>query len=400
MAQIKVGVIGAGNAGDQVADYCKKELGISAIALNMSGNDLTSVSHAHKIVIGDEQGAGKDRTIAKRFIQQSMRSVATDPEIVKLIEECDIIFVPSSTGGGSGSGTAPVMTDILSRMYPTKKFILIGILPTIQETVVAQQNSIEYLKEVHMMSKNAKESNGIAPTYMLYDNGKFSEMSSNEAMVHVNKEIVKDIAVIRGEYQLPSQYNSIDQRDMKKITGTPDRLVVVRLENIREKEVDEKSVEDRISEAIRKSAHAELEIDNIVRRMGLIVSLNNKVIKSMDTTLPKIRSIVGEPIEAFEHIHVNLTDQEPSRVALIMSGMSMPDDRIEKMIQRVDEVKHQITKVKTSSVLDEATTADLNKIRQTSAVVDVAKQDLTSDEVKPTKDVDIDNIFSQYMNID
>lgn len=58
---LKIGVIGIGNAGSQVALVAHKE-GIESMVLNSSEKDLAMVpDDMYKIPLGDLKGAGKNR---------------------------------------------------------------------------------------------------------------------------------------------------------------------------------------------------------------------------------------------------------------------------------------------------------------------------------------------------
>lgn len=372
---LKVAILGIGNAGNQVAELAKKTKGIEGIAINSSEKDISTVSTVKAIIIGDEKGAGKDRNIAKEFIQKSARKLLSEPEFTDVIVNNEVIFVVSSTGGGTGSGMAPVLTDVLTRVYPTKRFILVGILPTIKESIAAQQNTIEYLKEMRNFN----------PTYMLYDNNTRA-VSTSEMMLAINRQIIEDICVIRGDYQHATPYNSIDEKDMLKIVETEGRLVIASVHNIKEKDIDEKSFEDRLIENLRTNTHAELERDQIIKRLGLIVNLNDKLLKSLDTNLPKLKDLIGEPVEGFEHIYVNNDDSQENLVLTLLSGLSVPDDRIEKIIQRIDEAA-QLTKVKESSILDEVQTDFLYQLRGS----ETSKKEADIDQI------DLDYIFGNYI---
>lgn len=374
---LKIGVIGIGNAGNQVADLAHKSFGIKGIALNSSEKDISNVRSVDGLVIGDEKGAGKDRNVAKKFIQGEAKALLNQEKFVNVIMDSDLIFVVSSTGGGTGSGMSPVFTDVLSRVYPMKKFILIGILPPLKESVAAQQNTIEYLKEINSGSS----------TYMLYDNNNYTHETTDAMMKTVNQEIVEDMLVIQGEYQMPTQYNSIDEKDMMKITQTYGRIVIARTAGMKEKDIDEKGIEERLVTVIKNNAHAELDRDQIVKRLGLIVNLNEKLNKTLDSNLPTVKDLIGEPIEGFEHIHLSEADGYTNRVIAIASGLSVPDDRITKIIQRIDDVQEALTKVKTSSVLDDTSVDILNDLRTTQE---------TGGDVAP-KEVNLDDIFGSYI---
>lgn len=373
---LKIGVIGIGNAGNQIAELAKRAYGIDGIALNSSDKDVSTISAVASLVIGDEKGAGKDRNIAKSFIQTHIKELLTQDQFTSVIKENEVIFVVSSTGGGTGSGMAPVMYDILGRVFPNKRFVLIGILPILKESIAAQQNTIEYLKEM-------RQSN---PVYKLYDNNNYTDKLANEMLQTVNREVVEDMLVIRGDYQKATPYNSIDEKDMLKLIETNGRLVINRAFGMKEKDIDEKDVETRLIECVKSSAHAELDRDQIIKRLGLIVNLNEKVYKTLDTNLLKFKDLIGEPIEGFEHIYINKDEEEMNRVITVMSGLSVPDDRIEKIMQRIDEATALLTRTKESSILDDASTDLIDSLRGSND-----KQETN------VEDLDLNDIFGGYI---
>lgn len=370
---LKVSVIGLGNAGNQVAELAKKTKNIPGLAINSSSKDISTLTAVDKMVVGDEKGAGKDRSIAKDFMRKNIENLVKKENVKSLIENSDVVFIVSSTGGGTGSGQSPVFCSILSKLFPSIKFILINVFPPLKESVAAQQNTIEYLKE--MVSFN--------PTYMSYDNNRFATLPVKEMMEKVNAEIVEDICIIRGDYQYNTPYNSIDEKDMLKIVSTPGRLAIAKAYGFKEKDLDETSIEELLIEQIKsKSAMVEIEKDGIVKRMGVISNLPEKMTNKFDNNLPKVKEYTGEPIEGFEHIYVN-QKEELNKVLVLMSGLSIPDDRIEKINERVEEAKEKISRVKESSLLESTDVSFLGELRNTST------------EETDTQ-VDIGSIFEQF----
>lgn len=372
---IKAAIVGIGNAGNQVAELGFKAYGIPGIALNSSQQDICNVYDIPGLVIGDEKGAGKDRNIAKEFMKAKIRDVLGTKDFSVLIATNEVFFIVSSSGGGTGSGMAPVFADVLTKLYPAKRFIPVGIAPPLKESAAAQQNSLDYMKELR----------GFRPTYMMYDNETRTRKSTDQMMLDVNRNIVDDIIAIAGIYNTPTPYNSIDEKDTMKIAETPDRLVVVSIEGMNEKDVDEKSIEDRLIEALRQNTHAEIDHDQIIKRMGIITNLNPKLHSTFDTNLPKFREIVGEPVETFEHIYINKDEGETNRVIIIMSGLSVPDDRLKKTVQRRDEALSLSTKTKESSVLDGVDGGIVDDLRKTDK-----GESITLDG--------LDDVMSKYFN--
>ena len=273
---LKIATIGIGNAGNQIAELAAKTQGIPGIAINSSNSDLVGVGSIPTLTLGDSKGAGKNRDEAKKFIRSQIGAILKEATLCELIESNDYIFMISSIGGGTGSGMTPVMTDILSKRYPSKKFVIIGVYPPISESIAAQQNAIDFLKEVNSGMPDV--------TYMSYDNQKYADLPVSECLQSVNRDIVSDLVVLRGDYRYTTVYNSIDDKDLHNIIATPGRLACYSAKNIKEKDVDNKTLDDIMIDVIKnKSSQVELDRDKIVKRLGLITSLTpnlNAVLKS------------------------------------------------------------------------------------------------------------------------
>lgn len=370
---LKICTIGIGNAGNQIADLAMSKYQIPGIAINSSQKDLISVNNIPKIVIGDQKGAGKSREEAKRFIKMHIKDLLDQEKFINHIEASDIVFIISSIGGGTGSGMSPIMTDILSRRFSDKKFVLIEVYPPLAESVAAQQNSLDYLKEVRSFLPNA--------VYMAYDNNRRSGMPTPEMMKSVNEEIVEHLIVFRGDYLYPTPFNSIDEKDTLRFISTPGRMAVYMLDDIKEKDFDDKSLEDAMINIIKNtSSNVELDRDKIVKRLGVITNLNTTLNKLFNANLSKIKDLIGEPVESYEHAYISAND-EPNRVILVLSGLSIPDDRLNKIIQRIDEGLNELSKTKESSILD---SMDTDTIR-----------DLRGSE-KSSNELNLDELFDKY----
>lgn len=321
----------------------------------------------------DSTGAGKNREEARNFIKLHIKRLLEQEKFIDHIESNDVVFVISSTGGGTGSGMAPVMVDILSRKFQSKKFILIEVYPPIAESVAAQQNSLDYLNEVNKFLPNV--------VYMAYDNNKRASLSSPEMMKSINEEIVDAISVLRGDYLYPTPYNSIDEKDMLRFFETPGRLALYILSDIKEKDFDDSTIEDTLLNVIKNvSTNVELDRDKIVKRMGVITNLNEKMNGMFNDNMLKIKEFIGEPVEGYQHTYIAGND-EAQRIMLIVSGLSVPDDRLKKIVQRIEESVSELSKVKESSILGNITTDKIKDLRMSE---------------NSTSDLDLDDLFSRY----
>lgn len=327
---LNVGVIGLGNAGSQVAALANQKLGVNVLAINSSEKDLQTLpTNVPNILIGDSKGAGKERTAAKQFLKESIMKIINDTEIADLFKS-EVLFIVSSTGGGTGSGASIILSNIISEVFPKTKIIIVGILPTLKEALSTQLNSIEYMQELYHSLDNA--------TYMLYDNDKYRTSPSTAMMQLINESIVNDINIIRGEYQLPTRFSSIDEKDMSNIITTRGRIVIASLTDIKEKDLDETTLEDLLIKEFKTNAHCEMQRDKIVHRTGVISNLSDRLNERFDSHIPMVQEFIGAPVEEFEHIVINSDRHIPNNLFLICAGLTQVNDRIRKINDRIEEI--------------------------------------------------------------
>ena len=331
----------------------------------------------NQIVFGDSAGSGKDRSIAKGFVKNNIKDLFREADFKSFMEEVDIVFVVNSTGGGTGSGMGPILTDILRGYYAkdeNKVFINIGILPTLGESVGAQRNTIEYLKE---MSE-------LGGSFMLFDNETRSNLATNKQMDIINMEIVNMISIIRGDMSHSSPYGMIDDKDMRKIVSMPGMIFMDVLTSIFEDTVTEDIDQLMLKHIAQESCMTKVDNDKIVKRLGFIAYLTSELHERFNENLPAIREQFGEPIEDFKHFAENTESDKLNSVALIMSGLSIPDNRIRSMINRIEKVEEELRKTKKSNTLSNA----LNKISEYEGTKDSNKAE--------AEDFDMDSILNKY----
>lgn len=372
---LNVGVVGLGNAGSQVAALAAEKLAIDVLAINSSEKDLLTIpASIPRLLIGDQKGAGKERSAAKGFLKDSIMEIINDKEMVKIFDK-DVLFVVSSCGGGTGSGTSVLLSNILGEVFPNVKIIVVGILPTINEALSTQLNSIAYMQELYEVMGDA--------TYMLYDNEKLAKLPSTVMMQKINETIVNDIDVIRGTYQLPTRYSSIDEKDASNIISTKGRIVIASLRDIKEKDLDETSIEELLIKEFKTNAHCEIQRDKIVHRTGIISLLSERINETFNSHIPVVQDFIGSPVEEFEHIVIQ-DKHLPNSVFLIAAGLTQINDRIRKINNRIEEIQELQNQREEESELGNV---DFNKL---SSKIERKVKDET------TGNVDLMNIFGKF----
>ena len=347
---LKVGILGIGNAGNQVANLGFAE-GIPSFCINTSEVDLNTINvDIPAFILGNSGGAGKDRNIAKRLVKANYKDFLSVSNFESFINTLDIVFIVASSGGGTGSGATIIISDILSRVYPNKLFIIVGILPSLNESVVAQKNTIEFFKEFR----------GRNCSYMLYDNNKYKNLSNSEMMEKINSEIIENTLYIRGDYSFLTKYGMIDNADMYKILSVPGMISITTKKGFFEKDLEEgEKLDNLIIKEIKNNASVPIDKDKIVKRLGVIVNIQESLSRFYDPAVTNFKAAVGEPLDMFEHYFVFDDDEQYiNRIAIITSGLSLPDDRITSTIQRIQEVEEQFKKKSKASVLDSINSLD------------------------------------------
>ena len=108
---------------------------------------------------------------------------------------------------------------------------------------------------------------------------------------------------------------------------------------LKEKDLDETTIEDLLINDIKTNTHSELQRDKVVRRTGVITNLSENINSTFNTHIPEIQEFIGSPVEEFEHIYVNSDRKMPNNVFLIMAGLSKINDRIHKINDRIEEIE-------------------------------------------------------------
>ena len=111
--QTIITVMGAGGGGNNTINRLIKHgtKGIQTIAVNTDAQDLLATNADRKILIGKNitggLGAGGDPEIGERSAEESKEILLT------ALEGTDMLFLTGGLGGGTGTGSLPVIADII-----------------------------------------------------------------------------------------------------------------------------------------------------------------------------------------------------------------------------------------------------------------------------------------------
>lgn len=348
----RICILGIGNCGSQIASLAEQsypEL-FTSVYINSSSADLAMVKSdtSLKFKIGTEnkvEGSGKDRSRMKELLEDEIVSILNNAELRQILTEVNYCFLCSSTAGGTGSGSSPVMMDLLRSVFPQCQFIMVAVLPRYDASMMELGNTLEFLDELY----NRLNEEDRRVTYMMYDNETVSGMSPTLGLEFVNRNIVEDIRVLTGIDCYPSPYETIDDGDMKKIITTPGRLIVSRIPSepkeasiLSEKNMEDCDLGDVFVRQIKRSTHCEIDRDKRTMRRGVITYFDERVNQLYSGDLSKLDDFLGTPVESFAHNAINPGSEKENFMYVIASGLSPIADRTERVKGRLQELREAL----------------------------------------------------------
>ena len=144
--KIKISIIGCGGGGSNTVRRMHQGNveGVNLVALNTDARHLLSIQAPHKILIGRSMtkglGSGSIPEIGQRAAEES------ENEIWKHVDGQNIVFVVAGMGGGTGTGSAPVVAEMAKKAGA----LTIGVvtLPFRAEGTVRMTNAIKGLERL------------------------------------------------------------------------------------------------------------------------------------------------------------------------------------------------------------------------------------------------------------
>lgn len=203
---MKLVVIGFGQCGGRIADQFarlnrrargnrKTEITPGVFAVNTDAADLSGLSairsdYRHRILIGGRKtgghGVGKINEMGAEIAREDGDKVIDAIRGTKRFYESDAFLLIASSGGGTGSGAIPVMTQYIKERYMDKPIYDLIILPFEHEEATEERavyNSAVCLKSV----------NAVADAVFIVDNQRYirKDFSLRNNLTKINELIAE-----------------------------------------------------------------------------------------------------------------------------------------------------------------------------------------------------------------
>jgi len=202
---MKLVVIGFGQCGSRVADEFARlnrkarslrgiEIITGAFAVNTDSADLSGLSsiksdYQHRVLIGGRRtgghGVGKINELGAEVAREDgdkiIEAIRTTPRFF----ESDAFLLVASAGGGTGSGTIPIATQLIKERYADKPVYDLIVLPFEHEETTEQRT-------IFNTATCLKSANSVADAIFLVDNQRYirKDSSLRNNLARINAMIV------------------------------------------------------------------------------------------------------------------------------------------------------------------------------------------------------------------
>ena len=305
----KIKVVGAGGAGNNTINRMT-EIGITGaetIAINTDAQDLLYTNADVKILIGKEVTGGLGAGSVPKVGEEAARESESD--IKKSLQGSDMVFITCGLGGGTGTGSAPVVAEIAKKMG----CLTVGVvtIPFAMEGQRRYENAIIGLEKME----------NIVDTLIVIPNDKLLELAP-DLPLHTAFKIADEILTnaVKGIAELVTKAGlvNLDFADIKTVMSNGGVAVIG---------VGESDTTNRAVESVEKAINNPLLDVEISGATGALIN----VAGGPDMTLDEARKVVetvssrlDEDAKIIWGASISEDLENTIRTMLIVTGVNSP----------------------------------------------------------------------------
>ena len=263
-------VVGCGGSGNNTINRMTEVgiVGVDTIAINTDAQDLLYTTANKKILIGREatrgMGAGSDPRLGEEAAREN------EADIKKSLSNCDMVFVTCGLGGGTGTGSAPVVGEIAKKLGA----LTVGVvtMPFSMEGNRRYENALMGLEKMEQFTD----------TLIVIPNDKLLELAP-DLPLHTAFKVADEILTnaVKGIAELVTKAGlvNLDFADIRAVMKGGGVALIG---------VGESDTENRAVEAVEKAISNPLLDVDISGANGALIN----VIGGEDMTLDEARKVV------------------------------------------------------------------------------------------------------------
>jgi hypothetical protein len=212
-------VIGLGNTGNNIVNEIAIRSTLNDVQLFAVDSVVANVTLANSnsrvnyipIISDSKSGSGRNRERGYEMFKHHYEIGS----FTEMLEACQNgkkpIFVVTSSAGGTGSGSTPLLCKLLRKS--NIRVIPIIVCPSMDDPTAYHLNSNDLFMDL--------EESGVQ-TYAVFRN-----VAGDSNYTPINREIVDMLEIVLGKKYGPTTLDSIDDSDLNMMLKTPGRFVAV-----------------------------------------------------------------------------------------------------------------------------------------------------------------------------
>ncbi len=321
-------VVGCGGAGNNTVTRISEVgvIGSETIAVNTDAQDLLYTTSDKKILIGKELthglGAGSDPKIGEDAAKE------TEHDLKEALAGADMVFVTCGLGGGTGTGSAPVVADIAKKQGA----LVVG--------VVTMPFSMEGNRRYDNALGGLERMEAVTDTLIVIPNDKLLELAPDLPLLTAFKvadEILTN--AVKGIAELVTKPGliNLDFADIRAVMGGGGVALIG---------VGESDSENRAVEAVEKAINNPLLDVDTSGATGALINISG----GADMTLEEARKVVETVSQKLDHdarviwgaqIYEDL--QKTVRAMLIVTGVkSSQIFGVKRLVENKREMENEL----------------------------------------------------------
>lgn len=309
--KVNIKIVGCGGGGCNTVNRCMREgiFGAEMIAANTDAKHLLSIAANRKILLGRRATRGLGAGAVPQVGEESTREAEDD--IASALNHTEIAFVTAGLGGGTGTGSAPIVANIAKM----EKSLVVSIvtLPFSSEGRLRMENAVYGLER---LSKNSD-------TTIVIPNDKLLEIAPrlplDEAFRVADEILMEGLKGLTEIVTKPGLVN-IDYSDIRTVMEDGGVAMI----GIGESEL---AGSERVEEAVREAISSPLIDADISDAKGALVRIVGDNLMSVSEAESAVR-LVQERVNPHARIIWGATVDNSMngrvKVLVVLTGVKSP----------------------------------------------------------------------------
>jgi cell division protein FtsZ len=303
----RIKVIGTGGAGNNTINRITEVgiVGIETIAMNTDAQDLIYTTADHKILLGKETSGGLGAGSNPKVGEDS--AVENEAEIKKILNSTDLVFITCGLGGGTGTGSAPIVAKIAKKLG----ILTVGIVtvPFSMEGKRRYENAVIGLERLEQ----------IVDTLIVIPNDKLMELAPDlpiSTAFKVADEILTNSVKGIAELITTAGLVNLDFADVKAIMESGGVALIG---------TGESMSDNRAVDAVEKALENPLLDVDIKGANGALINIaggSSMTLEEARSVVEKISENLDEDAKIIWGAQINEDLQDMLRVMIIVTGVN------------------------------------------------------------------------------